>query len=117
MKVSRNKGRPFEGLTRSEDAAHLFDALRSAGVTWDDALETIRLTLGSSKSTIEKYRKSPVKFATDEMARVNQLAVVVKYWRAMIKPKSKLIPRAGRCAILRLVKEMRSRGRELRKQP
>lgn len=87
MTPKRARGRPFEGLTRSEDAATLLKALRARGLTWDEATGAVGLTLGTSKSNLEKYRVPRVEFATTDMDEINVRFVIAKYWTTMIEPK------------------------------
>lgn len=87
MMPKRGRGRPFEGLTRSEDAATLFKALRANGLTWDEARDAVGLTLGTSKSNLEKYLTPRIEFATVDMEQINVRLVIAKYWTTMIEPK------------------------------
>ncbi len=105
MKMSRRRGRPPEGFTRSEDAASLFQELRSRGLTWDEALWAVQHVLGSSKSTVEKYRRPRIAFANDDMAKLNARIVLAKHWDTMIRPRLETLDEKSRCAILDLARE------------
>lgn len=108
MMPKRARGRPFEGLTRSEDAATLFKALRVRGLTWDEARDAVQLTLGTSKSNLEKYLKPRVAFATADMEQINTRFVVAAYWDAMIAPKLARLDQKSRAALLELAEESES---------
>lgn len=105
MKISRRRGRPAYGFSRSEDAACLFDELRIRGLTWDEALWAVKQTLGSSKSTIEKYRRPKVTFATTAMARLNARFVVAKHWNTLVRPRLGSLDGKGQRALLDLARE------------
>lgn len=105
MMPKRARGRPFEGLTRSEDAATLFKVLRARGLTWDEAREAVQLTLGTSKSNLEKYLTPRVEFATADMEQINTRFVIAAYWNAMIAPKLDQLDPKARAALLELAAE------------
>ena len=105
MMPTRARGRPFKGLTKSEDAATLFKALRTRGVTWDEAIYTVLQTLGTSKSNLEKYLRPRVEFATADMEQMNVQFVMAKYWRSKIFPNLKLLDTKSTGALLAMAAE------------
>jgi hypothetical protein len=86
------------------DAAILFECLRKRGLTWRKAEDAVRTLLGSSPSTLDKYRPD-ARGAMRDGGKAFAAAAILKH-RKKIEKNMAALPASERAALRRVFNEL-----------